>query len=69
MDMTEDEKVKAYRMRVFDKLTWHQIARIMFPEAYETAPDLCKALLEGTVMAWYKNNSEATEKCWGMAEG
>ena len=69
MDMTEDEKIRAYRMRVFDKLTWHQIARVMFPEAYETAPDLCALLLQETVRHWYKNNSDAAEKCWGMAKG
>lgn len=64
MDMTEDEKIAAYRMRVFDKFTWNQIVRIMFPEAYEVAPDLCEILLEGTVRAWYKKPG-SPEKAWG----
>lgn len=64
MDMTDEEKIKAYRMRVFDKLTWNQIARVLFPEAYETAPDLCELLLQETVRHWYKTNPEAPTKCW-----
>lgn len=64
MDMTEEEKVTAYRLRVFDKFTWNQIARIMFPEAYETAPTLCGILLEETVAAWYRKPGSA-EKAWG----
>ena len=67
MDMTEEDKVRAYRMRVFDKFTWGQIARVMFPEAWETAPNLCELLLQETVRHWYKNNPEAQWKCWSGA--
>lgn len=63
MDMTEDEKISAYRMRVFYKFTWNLIARIMFPEAYETAPNLCGILLEETVRAWYRKPG-SPEKAW-----
>lgn len=68
MDMTEEEKVRAYRMRVFDKLTWGQIARVLFPEAWEAAPDLCELLLSETVCHWYRHDKEAASKCWGSRE-
>lgn len=64
MDMTEEEKIRAYRMRVFDKFTWNQIARILFPEAWKSAPHLCTLLLEETVRHWYKTNPDAPLKCW-----
>lgn len=69
MDITEEEKIRAYRMRVFDKLTWNQIARVLFPEAWEMAPNLCELLLEETVRHWYVSDPEAKWKCWaGDAE-
>lgn len=64
MDMTEEEKIRAYRMRVFDKPTWGQIARVMFPEAWEAAPNLCELLLEETVRHWYGSDPAAPWKCW-----
>lgn len=59
-----EERIRAYKMRVFDKFTWGQIARILFPEAYETAPDLCALLLEQTVAYWYRTDKNAPKLCW-----
>ena len=67
MDMTEAEKVRAWELRVLDRFTWGQITRILFPEAYETAPELSTTLLANTVEHWYRNDPRAQALCWEKA--
>lgn len=64
MNMTLEEKILAYKMHVFDKFTWRQIARVLFQEACETAPDLSALFLKQTVAYWYKTDKNAPKLCW-----
>ena len=56
MDMTWEEQIKAFRM-LASGMEFEDIARELFPEAYENAPNLTVELLRGTMHSWYKKQS------------
>ena len=67
MEMTEAEKVRAWELRVLARFTWSQITRILFPEAYDEAPEPSTTLLANTVAHWYKTDKRAQALCWERA--